>query len=350
MNDALGYDLTFGLPPIRVGWWLRDVRTRFGHRESDVAEQVGVPARTLRRWESGSLVPSDLELSRLAGVYGCGVTDLVPGRERVTLERSAADASSGVLRIGSRETSVDLDSNDVILRRYLALVRGIRNLGPDAPVHLRHDDVAALAEELDLDDAELESRLVALAGITADEARWVRRQLMRRRVVTPLLGLGTATASILGIGAVVARAGHGADASTSTHVASVVAPASSSAFASEAPTDSTIAAQPGDLVVAIPQVYAPAPATPDATGSPTSVQTPPATTAPKAPARPSAHITTSAISIDNDGSDTGPQVGTEISIGDAITVTAAPVTPETAPAPVIIVEFGESAGSVIEAS
>jgi transcriptional regulator with XRE-family HTH domain len=175
------YTLTLAVPPVRTGWWLGNARRSFGVSENTVAQCLAVSSRTVRRWESGGAVPTDQQLAAMAAVFGCDVEALVPG----------ARVGESVMSEVGGDCAGD---NDVVLRRFVARVRTERCVGGAERVHLRHDDVEALAAVLDLADTELQRRLVAIVGITADEARWVGRQLFRRRLLAPVAGIGVMAA------------------------------------------------------------------------------------------------------------------------------------------------------------
>jgi transcriptional regulator with XRE-family HTH domain len=171
------YDLTRSVPPVRTGWWLGNARRSFAVSERTVAERLGVSARTVRRWESGGTVPTDQQMCAMAALFGCEVVVLVPG------PRVGEPLGPGI-RAGAT------GGNDAVLRRYVARIRQERGAAATDRVQLRHDDVEALAVILDLGDSDLQRRLVAIVGITADEARWVGRQLLRRRLLFPVAGVG----------------------------------------------------------------------------------------------------------------------------------------------------------------
>jgi hypothetical protein len=90
-------------------------------------------------------------------------------------------------------------TNDDVLMAFLSLVRQERGLRPDRDVAVRTDDLDALAEALDLDDEELEERLMRVVGLTRRQAAELRAQLLRRRltagVVAMIAGIGLVTAS-----------------------------------------------------------------------------------------------------------------------------------------------------------
>src|SRR5689334_8062234 len=90
------------------------------------------------------------------------------------------DPVSRELRIGGHVAVVADDDNEGVLRAYLTLVTQARGRAVRTAAHLRHDDIVALAQVLDLDDADLESRLVRLLGLSRVEAAEVHRRLRAR--------------------------------------------------------------------------------------------------------------------------------------------------------------------------
>src|SRR5438128_2009591 len=84
------------------------------------------------------------------------------------------------LRIGEHVAVVADDDNEGVLRAYLTLVTRARGRAVRTGADLRHDDIVALAQVLDLDDVDLESRLVRLLGLSRGEAADVHRRLRAR--------------------------------------------------------------------------------------------------------------------------------------------------------------------------
>src|SRR4051812_39041594 len=103
--------------------------------------------------------------------------------------------ASRTLTVGDQTHAVpDVDGdNEELLRCYLALVREVRGLVPTERFALRQDDVEALAAILDLDDADLEARLVRMLHVSSTEAAELRRKLVARRI------LGAAGALTVGL-------------------------------------------------------------------------------------------------------------------------------------------------------
>ena len=83
--------------------------------------------------------------------------------------------------------------NEELLRCYLALVREVRGLVRTERFALRQDDIEVLADILDLDDFDLERRLMRLLNVDATEAAELRRKMVARRI------LGAAGALTVGL-------------------------------------------------------------------------------------------------------------------------------------------------------
>jgi hypothetical protein len=97
------------------------------------------------------------------------------------------DPTTGLLVVGELQAIVERASggndNEVVLRTYLDLVATARGvaLGPDMP--LRGDDIEILAALLDLEDTELEARLMRMLGVDAPTAHRLRGRIKRHRLV-----------------------------------------------------------------------------------------------------------------------------------------------------------------------
>ena len=81
---------------------------------------------------------------------------------------------------------------------FVGLVRRQRRLRPDQDVRIRYEDVDTLGAALDLDDNELEERLIRVIGLSRQQAAAVRAQMLRRRLAVPVVGM-LAGISLLGL-------------------------------------------------------------------------------------------------------------------------------------------------------
>jgi transcriptional regulator with XRE-family HTH domain len=189
------YTYTAGMPAARVGWLVARARAVAGIGERDLASSVGVPVRTVRRWERGDLVPSDDEVEGIASACGARLTELLPRRAVVSY-----DPSTGIMQIGDQAVAIPVTSldNDTVLAAFVALVRRVRGLRLDQDVKVRQEDLDALGEVLDVDDEELEERLMRIIGMSRSQAAAVRAQLLRKRLAVPMVGM-LASLSLLGI-------------------------------------------------------------------------------------------------------------------------------------------------------
>jgi len=189
------YTYTAGMPAARVGWLVARARSVAGIGERDLASSVGVPVRTVRRWERGDLVPTDDEVEGIASACGARLTELLPRRAVV-----AYDPSTGIMQMGDQAVAIPTTSldNDTVLAAFVALVRRVRGLRLDQDVKVRQEDLDALGEVLDLDDQELEERLMRIIGMSRSQAAAVRAQLLRKRLAVPMVGM-LAGLSLLGI-------------------------------------------------------------------------------------------------------------------------------------------------------
>ena len=185
MTDAR-YTYTAGMPAARVGWLVARARAVAGITDRDLASSLSLPVRTVRRWERGDLVPTDDEVEAIAAACGTRLTELLPRRASVSY-----DPSTGIMRMGDQSVALpgSMLDNDTVLSAYIGMVRRQRGLRPDQDVKVRQEDLEALGEALDLDDDELEERLVRVIGMSRTQAAAVRAQLLRRRLAVPMVGM-----------------------------------------------------------------------------------------------------------------------------------------------------------------
>jgi transcriptional regulator with XRE-family HTH domain len=189
------YTYTAGMPAARVGWLVARARAVAGIADRDLASSLGVPLRMVRRWERGDLVPTDDEVESIAAACGTRLTELLPRRASVSYDRA-----TGIMKMGDQAVAMpgSMHDNDTVLGAYVAMVRRHRGLRPDQDIKVRQEDLEALGEALDLEDDELEERLVRVIGISRTQAAAVRAQLLRRRLAVPMVGM-LAGLSLLGI-------------------------------------------------------------------------------------------------------------------------------------------------------
>jgi transcriptional regulator with XRE-family HTH domain len=259
------------LPLRQLAHALVQARRDTGCSAREAARRLDVPIATLRAWEHGRARPGWEELAGLSEVYGEHLAARLREREPVVLDRER-----GVLRVGDRVASFDpAAGNDAVLRLYLRRVRELRGLRRGARFPLRDDDIAALALVVDVHDAALEDRLVALMGIDRGEAGLVRRRLVAAAAVA-VVGGGVAG------GLALARDGGAPDAPASV----ATARAADTGPAADAPADASPPTTGDDVAIATTAPSAPASSTPAAT-------TPsPVTTAAPAPVSPPTATTT----------------------------------------------------------
>jgi transcriptional regulator with XRE-family HTH domain len=183
------------MPAARVGWLVARARAVAGIADRDLASSLGLPLRIIRRWERGDLVPTDDEVEAIATACGIRLTELLPRRASVSY-----DPSTGIMRMGDQSVALpgNMLDNDTVLSAYIGMVRRQRGLRPDQDVRVRQEDLEALGEALDLDDDELEERLVRVIGMSRSQAAAVRAQLLRRRLAVPMVGM-LAALSLLGV-------------------------------------------------------------------------------------------------------------------------------------------------------
>ena len=178
------FTLTTGVPVARVGWLIAQARTNAALSERELAKHAGVRKRVVRRWESARQVPNDREISAVASACGLDLDELLPPRDVIEF-----DAAARYMRVGSASVSMTEVHNEAVLATYVSLVREQRNLKLGEVFTFRQQDLDALCDALDLEDTELEDRLVRATGLDAEQAADIHRKLMRRRLALPAVGL-----------------------------------------------------------------------------------------------------------------------------------------------------------------
>lgn len=209
------YALTEGVPAARVGERLVQARRNAGLGRWRAARTARVARTSLARIERGRMQPPDGTLIALCRAYDVTLTWLIP-------ERSGNEVrvGAGLIEVAGRSRVLggsggvgDGDDAAVgaVLASYLAIVRELRGVAAGGVVSLRDEDLVALARALGDTPSEIEARLVDLMKLSRDEARAVRRELLKRRVAVPAAGLLLATAAVTG-SLDAGRAGDGAGA------------------------------------------------------------------------------------------------------------------------------------------
>ncbi len=143
---------------------------------------AGTTVEKLRAYERGTRrIPAEV-CTRLAECYGDDLLAHIPQRE--PLDVSALSAHAG---------------EDETLTDFVQLVQRLRRATPGEPLPLRAVDVGALASALDADPETIERRIMDVLGCSPEEARALHRELLRRRVVLPVVGLAASVVAIAGV-------------------------------------------------------------------------------------------------------------------------------------------------------
>ena len=66
----------------KIGSFLRELRREQGITQEQFAEKLGVSARTVSRWETGSNMPDISLLSEIADFYDVGIPELIAGERK----------------------------------------------------------------------------------------------------------------------------------------------------------------------------------------------------------------------------------------------------------------------------
>lgn len=227
-----------------VGEHLRGLRERRGLPRRRVARSVGVGWTSVASWELGRRHVPASTAPDLARLYDVEVEDLRPPRRPSPIRVTREAVSVGEVQ-RPLEGEPDVES---VLERYLDAVYALRGLRRADDLALRDEDVEELAAALGDEPEEIERRLMQLVRCTREEARTLRKALLRRRVLIPAAGVA------LGVGGLtpaLAQSGGGDDtpSTTSTTVApaaveEVVETPETSVPGAPAATTSTVAVVP----------------------------------------------------------------------------------------------------------
>ena len=272
------------ITPSRVGRLLRSGRRRQGLSLRAAAVSSGIDRQTLAAYEHGwDAVPDD-DLLVLARMYGGTVAGLVPLRLQDSGGRhSSAAAGSRVRILAGRAGGAMLDG-------YVQLVRELRGARPGDPLPLRTHDLEALAEAIGTDTDDVEARIVEILGCSATVAATLHRELLRRRILTPVAGLAFGVAAFGGLtspvadprplpaGVVIHASQAAADATISAGPTTSAAPAPTTTGAPAASSTTTVSEETTTTTAATaPQPVAAAPAAPAPVTAATTAppQTPP---------------------------------------------------------------------------
>jgi len=183
-----------------TGRALQRLRELSGLSERAAARQCGVRPSVLRSWETRRSMPDADQIARAVAVYGRDLGDAIPPRSPLT-----DPTRPGVLVVGEEEIDVadhivagssTHQDNNAVICAYLAAVRRQRGLEDTDSVDLRAEDLAALAVELDLGDADLQHLLAALLDLTPAGAQLTMRTLLVGALVA-LLATGVVHGSWL---------------------------------------------------------------------------------------------------------------------------------------------------------
>lgn len=128
---------------------------------------------------------TERKIERRAVSWDPDTRELVVGRRRVLLECDPGD-------------------NECVLRTYLSLVAEQRDIVLGLAMQIRADDIAVLAEILDLEDTALELRLQRLLRLSRADAATLKSRLLRHRLAAGAVGVGLLAAASVAAASVAA--------------------------------------------------------------------------------------------------------------------------------------------------
>lgn len=179
-----------GTSRLPTGERLRSLREHLGISRGEAASRAGVSRLQLAAYERGMRSVPESVVACLARAYGVNPGEVVPSR---TQSKLRVDDSALVAGDTSRRLPSDATPEEV-LDHYIGFIRDLRGANEMDDLPLRDGDLDALATALGGTPREIERRLVELIHCTKDEARAIRRALLRRRLVVPAAGF------VLGMG------------------------------------------------------------------------------------------------------------------------------------------------------
>jgi transcriptional regulator with XRE-family HTH domain len=234
------------IPAARLGELLRAARKRRGFTRKQAAAAVRITPDELRAYERGhDIAPADV-CARFSECYG---VEIVPAR--VPLQLDAAELTA-----------------DDATRVFVELVQQLRGTKPGEALRFRSDDLAALASALESDAETIERRIMSALGCSREEAKALRHELLRRKIVLPVAGLAAGLAALAGM--------HAAGAHDAPPRGPVVASPTTAITAARATTTTTTVAPTTTTTMAPRPTVTTPPAAP-----PVEYHEPPATVAPQ---------------------------------------------------------------------
>jgi transcriptional regulator with XRE-family HTH domain len=191
MSAIVALLLDDAMPPERLGELLRAARKRKGWKRKQAAGVVGIKASRLRDYERGTkTIPADI-CEQLAELYGSDLAAHVPMRVPPQINRDW-------LVVEEHRLPRVHGTTDEVVHEYAQIVSRLRGAKPGEAVPLRAGDLAVLGSALESDPAEIATRIAATLHCSVDEARSLHRQMLRRKVVLPVAGLGASAIAIAG--------------------------------------------------------------------------------------------------------------------------------------------------------
>jgi len=193
----------------RLGTVLRSTREEHSDSRRDVANQVGMTPRELRRYETGAApVPRGI-LTALAEFYGDDLDTRFAHRNPIL-----ADPFRVIGRV--EEAQIHSGDGDEALGAYVGILRRSPDPAPDEAVTLGAADIAVLSTALAVAPEHVEGRIAELLAGTTRLRRY--QQLRRRKRIVSGAGLAVVAATFagFGIGAFVAALPSHADPLTTT--------------------------------------------------------------------------------------------------------------------------------------
>ena len=179
VDSAGPFLLTAGVPADRVGARLAELRTRAGLSRRELASRLDVNRWWVRRWESGSHRLPDPVVRRALTELHLSLEELIPQRLPVRYDPTGPQLVLGTASVPLQPGA----GNAGVLAAFVALVEESRTVSPAGPWELRTDDLAVLAELLDLEAHDLDGALMHVFGLDAVAARAVRARMRRQRVL-----------------------------------------------------------------------------------------------------------------------------------------------------------------------
>ena len=184
------------VPPRRFGQVLTTARESAGLTTLDMCERAGglYTVDQLEAFERGAATITDADIAQLTDMYEVARGGFTSERSELIIDLAEGFIASGDEAVAVESERFAKPDPEDVLGRYLSLIYTLRTLPPGTPIPLRVDDIATLADALQLSGDEVELRLSTLMR-NRDDALGLRARLLRKEMMVPSAGVLVGTVS-----------------------------------------------------------------------------------------------------------------------------------------------------------